>query len=99
MGGALTAGAKSQAEPKAGRWQPREVRLALQVSNRNHFCYGSKRLLGLHCLKRRQLRLLGYVVVEIPFWEWFPLLKRTRSEKLSYLHYKVFCPVLLTRAG
>ncbi|NXE02514.1 FAKD5 protein, partial [Chaetorhynchus papuensis] len=99
LGGALPAGAKSQAEPKAGCWQPREVRLALQVSNRNHFCYGSKRLLGLHCLKRRQLRLLGYVVVEIPFWEWFPLLKRTRSEKLSYLHYKVFCPALLSRAG
>uniref|UniRef100_A0A8C0UD46 FAST kinase domains 5 n=2 Tax=Cyanistes caeruleus TaxID=156563 RepID=A0A8C0UD46_CYACU len=98
-GAALPAASKSQAEPKPGRWQPREVRLALQVSNRNHFCYGSKRLLGLHCLKRRQLRLLGYVVVEIPFWEWFPLLKRTRSEKLSYLHYKVFCPELLSRAG
>ncbi|XP_066041305.1 FAST kinase domain-containing protein 5, mitochondrial [Chamaea fasciata] len=95
LGGALPAGATSQ----VGRWQPQEVRLALQVSNRNHFCYGSKRLLGLHCLKRRQLRLLGYVVVEIPFWEWFPLLKRTRSEKLSYLHYKVFCPALLTKAG
>uniref|UniRef100_A0A8C5T2Q0 FAST kinase domains 5 n=1 Tax=Malurus cyaneus samueli TaxID=2593467 RepID=A0A8C5T2Q0_9PASS len=96
-GGTLIA--KSQTEPKAGCWQPQEVRLALQVSNRNHFCYGSKRLLGLHCLKRRQLRLLGYVVVEIPFWEWFPLLKRTRSEKLSYLHYKVFCPALLPRAA
>ncbi|NWX27559.1 FAKD5 protein, partial [Notiomystis cincta] len=99
LGGALAAGATSQLEPQAGHWQPGEVRLALQVSNRNHFCYGSRRLLGLHCLKRRQLRLLGYEVVEIPFWEWFPLLKRSRSEKLSYLHYKVFCPVLLTRHG
>ncbi|XP_068045150.1 FAST kinase domain-containing protein 5, mitochondrial [Anomalospiza imberbis] len=99
LGGALSAGATSQAEPKPGLWQPGQMRLALQVSNRNHFCYGSRRLLGLHCLKRRQLRLLGYVVVEIPFWEWFPLLKRTRSEKLSYLHYKVFCPALFTRAG
>ncbi|NWY65779.1 FAKD5 protein, partial [Erithacus rubecula] len=88
-----------QAEPPARLCQPGEVRLALQVSNRNHFCYGSRRLLGLHCLKRRQLRLLGYTVLEIPFWEWFPLLKRTRSEKLSYLHYKVFCPQLLTRAA
>lgn len=95
--GSLPAGAKSQTEPKP--WQPGEVRLALQVSNRNHFCYSSRRLLGLHCLKRRQLRLLGYAVVEVPFWEWFPLLKRTRSEKLSYLHYKVFCPALLTKAG
>ncbi|NXH49040.1 FAKD5 protein, partial [Dicaeum eximium] len=99
LGGALSAGAKSQAEPTPGHRQPGEVRLALQVSNRNHFCYGSRRLLGLHCLKRRQLRLLGYEVLEIPFWEWFPLLRRTRSEKLSYLHYKVFCPALLTKAG
>ncbi|NXD23564.1 FAKD5 protein, partial [Spelaeornis formosus] len=99
LGRVLPAGATSQPEPKPGCWQPREVRLALQVSNRNHFCYSSRRLLGLHCLKRRQLRLLGYTVVEIPFWEWFPLLKRSRSEKLSYLHYKVFCSTLLTRAA
>ncbi|KGL80820.1 FAST kinase domain-containing protein 5, partial [Tinamus guttatus] len=80
--------------PPASAGQPREVKLALQVSNRNHYCYCSKRLLGLHSLKRRQLRQLGYVVVELPFWEWFPLLRRTRSEKLSYLHYKVFNPAL-----
>ncbi|XP_035180390.1 FAST kinase domain-containing protein 5, mitochondrial [Oxyura jamaicensis] len=79
--------------------QPRGVKLAIQVSNRNHYCYLSKRLLGLHRLKRRQLRHLGYVVVELPFWEWFPLLKRTRSEKLSYLHYKVFDPALLGGAA
>nr|XP_006139282.1 FAST kinase domain-containing protein 5, mitochondrial [Pelodiscus sinensis] len=80
--------------PSQLRLQPREVKLAIQVSNRNHYCYGSKRLLGLHSLKRRQLQKLGYVVVELPFWEWFPLLRRTRSEKLSYLHHKVFDSVL-----
>ncbi|NXK83438.1 FAKD5 protein, partial [Amazona guildingii] len=77
---------------------PQGVKLAIQVSNRNHYCYASKRLLGLHRLKRRQLQQLGYVVVELPFWEWFPLLKRTRLEKLSYLQYKVFDPALLSRA-
>ncbi|NXX98378.1 FAKD5 protein, partial [Centropus bengalensis] len=109
-GGALTTDSGVQVEPKSGRWskpprslalaqQPQRVKLALQVSNRNHYCYCSKRLLGLHCLKRRQLRQLGYVVVELPYWEWFPLLKRTRLEKLSYLHYKVFDPALLSRAA
>ncbi|KFP72053.1 FAST kinase domain-containing protein 5, partial [Acanthisitta chloris] len=104
-GGALPPDAKSHVEPNQRlcleappsfplAQQPREVKLAIQVSNRNHYCHSSKRLLGLHCLKRRQLRQLGYVVVELPFWEWFPLLKRTRSEKLSYLHYKVFDPAL-----
>ncbi|KAG8453290.1 hypothetical protein GDO86_000069 [Hymenochirus boettgeri] len=66
------------------------LRLAIQVSNRNHYCYSSRHLLGLHNLKRRQLRHLGYIVVELPYWEWFPLLKRTRSEKLAYLHQKIF---------
>ncbi|NXE30114.1 FAKD5 protein, partial [Ardeotis kori] len=109
-GDALLAAAGSQVEPKPGRWreappslpparQPRGVKLAIQVSNRNHYCFCSKRLLGLHRLKRRQLRRLGYAVVELPFWEWFPLLKRTRLEKLSYLHYKVFDPALLNGAG
>ncbi|XP_074721545.1 FAST kinase domain-containing protein 5, mitochondrial [Strix uralensis] len=109
-GGTLITDSRLQVEPKSGRsletppsltldHQPRGVKLALQVSNRNHYCYCSKRLLGLHRLKRRQLQQLGYVVVELPFWEWFPLLKRTRLEKLSYLHYKVFDPALLSRAG
>ncbi|NXI71843.1 FAKD5 protein, partial [Anseranas semipalmata] len=105
-GRAVIADSRLQGAPKAGgcreaphslalHRQPRGAKLAIQVSNRNHYCYSSKRLLGLHCLKRRQLQQLGYVVVELPFWEWFPLLKRTRSEKLSYLHYKVFNPALL----
>uniref|UniRef100_A0A8C4YSK7 FAST kinase domains 5 n=1 Tax=Gopherus evgoodei TaxID=1825980 RepID=A0A8C4YSK7_9SAUR len=80
--------------PSQLRLQPRGVKLAIQVSNRNQYCYGSKQLLGLHSLKRRQLQKLGYVVVELPFWEWFPLLRRTHSEKLSYLHHKVFNSVL-----
>ncbi|XP_056409404.1 FAST kinase domain-containing protein 5, mitochondrial [Hyla sarda] len=66
------------------------TKLAIQVTNRNHYCYGRKRLLGLHDMKRRQLRKLGYVVVELPHWEWYPLSKRSQSEKLSYLHHKVF---------
>ncbi|KAM9329478.1 FAST kinase domain-containing protein 5, mitochondrial [Gastrophryne carolinensis] len=66
------------------------VKLAIQVTNRNQYLYGSKQLLGLHSLKRRQLHKLGYVVVEVPYWEWFPLAKRTRAEKLAYLRHKVF---------
>ncbi|KAL8206564.1 UNVERIFIED_CONTAM: hypothetical protein K2H54_010118 [Gekko kuhli] len=66
------------------------TKLAVQVTNRNQYSYHSKHLLGLHYLKRRQLRQIGYTVVELPFWEWFPLLRRSRSEKLSYLHHKVF---------
>ncbi|KAJ8395599.1 hypothetical protein AAFF_G00030800 [Aldrovandia affinis] len=65
-------------------------RLAVQVTNRNQFCYRSQQLLGLHALKRRQLVLKGYRVVELHHWEWFPLLGRSRSEKRDYLHSKIF---------
>ncbi|XP_028992506.1 FAST kinase domain-containing protein 5, mitochondrial [Betta splendens] len=66
------------------------VKLAIQVSNRNHYCYHSQQLLGLHAMKRRQLNLAGYRVVELEHHEWFPLLRKSRSEKLAYLHCKVY---------
>ncbi|XP_004634376.1 FAST kinase domain-containing protein 5, mitochondrial isoform X2 [Octodon degus] len=70
------------------------VKLAIQFTHRNQYCYGTRNLLGLHSMKRRQLVRLGYRVIELPHWEWFPLLKRTRSEKLAFLHEKVFTSVL-----
>ncbi|XP_048365871.1 FAST kinase domain-containing protein 5, mitochondrial [Sphaerodactylus townsendi] len=94
-GAILNALTKSQTssespDPHPKQQHPGDTKLAVQVSNRNHYSYGSKHLLGLHNLKRRQLRQIGYTVVELPFWEWFPLLRRSRSEKLSYLHHKIF---------
>ncbi|XP_004718160.2 FAST kinase domain-containing protein 5, mitochondrial [Echinops telfairi] len=70
------------------------VKLAIQLTNKNQYCYGSRHLLGLHNMKRRQLVRLGYRVVELAPWEWLPLLKRTRSEKLAFLHEKVFTSAL-----
>ena len=74
--------------------QPPLVKLAIQFTNKNQYCYGSRALLGLHNMKRRQLVQIGYRVVELPHWEWLPLLKRTRLEKLAYLHEKVFTSAL-----
>ncbi|XP_044073546.1 FAST kinase domain-containing protein 5, mitochondrial [Siniperca chuatsi] len=66
------------------------VKLAIQVSSRNHYCYHSQQLLGLHAMKRRQLKLAGYRVVEISHQEWFPMLRKSRAEKLAYLHCKIY---------
>ncbi|XP_073930543.1 FAST kinase domain-containing protein 5, mitochondrial [Castor canadensis] len=78
----------------SGHLQSPVVKLAIQLTNKNQYCYGSKDLLGLHSMKRRQLVRLGYRVVELSHWEWLPLLKRTRLEKLAYLHEKVFTSAL-----
>lgn len=66
------------------------VKLAIQVSNRNHYCSHSQQLLGLHAMKRRHLKLAGYKVVELSHHEWFPLMRKSRSERLAYLHCKVY---------
>lgn len=66
------------------------VKLAIQVSSRNHYCCHSQRLVGLHALKRRQLKLAGYKVVELSYQEWFPMLRKSRAEKLAALHSKVY---------
>lgn len=66
------------------------VKLAIQVPSRNHYCYKSQQLLGLHVMKRRQLKLAGYRVVELSYHEWFPMLRKSRTEKLAYLHCKIY---------
>ncbi|XP_059199481.1 FAST kinase domain-containing protein 5, mitochondrial isoform X2 [Centropristis striata] len=65
------------------------VKLAIQVPSRNHYCLPSQELMGLHVLKRRQLKLAGYRLVILEPWEWFPLLKKSKDAKLAYLHSKV----------
>ncbi|XP_053430750.1 FAST kinase domain-containing protein 5, mitochondrial [Nycticebus coucang] len=79
---------------KLGPLQVPAVKLAIQITNKNQYCYGSRDLLGLHNMKRRQLIRLGYRVVELSHWEWLPVLKRTRLEKLAFLHEKVFTSAL-----
>ncbi|TSL28290.1 FAST kinase domain-containing protein 5, mitochondrial [Bagarius yarrelli] len=66
------------------------TRLAIQVTSRNQYCYRTQRLTGLNSMKRRQLALAGYTVVEVSHWEWFPLLRRSLSERLAYMHCKIF---------
>ncbi|XP_071331180.1 FAST kinase domain-containing protein 5, mitochondrial [Trachinotus anak] len=66
------------------------VKLAIQVASRNHYCCHSQQLLGLHDMKRRQLKLAGYRVVDLSYHEWFPMLRKSRTEKLTYLRCKVY---------
>ncbi|XP_068427943.1 FAST kinase domain-containing protein 5, mitochondrial isoform X2 [Clinocottus analis] len=81
---------KSRIEAAAPQDSKRSVKLAIQVCNRNHYCYQSQRLLGLHAMKRRQLKLAGYRVVELNHQEWFPMLRKSRVEKLAHLHCKIY---------
>ncbi|XP_021177541.2 FAST kinase domain-containing protein 5, mitochondrial isoform X1 [Fundulus heteroclitus] len=66
------------------------IKLAVQISSRNHYCIHSQQLLGLHAMKRRHLKMAGYRVVELGHQEWSLTLRKSRAEKLSYLHCKIY---------
>ncbi|XP_030827371.1 FAST kinase domain-containing protein 3, mitochondrial [Camarhynchus parvulus] len=63
-------------------------RIALCVDGQNRFCAHSHNLLGEEAIKQRHLQLLGYEVVQIPFFE-IESLQNTRKIA-DYLHKKIF---------
>lgn len=63
-------------------------RIALCIDGQKRFCFNSHHLLGKESIKQRHLQLLGYKVVQIPFYEFDKLQKR--EEIVEYLHNKIF---------
>ncbi|NXD80440.1 FAKD3 protein, partial [Halcyon senegalensis] len=63
-------------------------RIALCVDGRNRFCINSHNLLGEETIKQRHLQLLGYEVVQIPFFEIESL--QNGRKMAEYLQKKIF---------
>ncbi|NXS16769.1 FAKD3 protein, partial [Mystacornis crossleyi] len=63
-------------------------RIALCVDGQNRFCAHSHNLLGEEATKQRHLQLLGYEVVQIPFFETENL--QNTGKMADYLHKKIF---------
>nr|XP_019598930.1 PREDICTED: FAST kinase domain-containing protein 3, mitochondrial isoform X1 [Rhinolophus sinicus] len=63
-------------------------RVALCIDGPKRFCLNSKHLLGKEAIKQRHLRLLGYKVVQLPYYE-IEMLK-SRLELVEYLQRKLF---------
>ncbi|XP_047585678.1 FAST kinase domain-containing protein 3, mitochondrial isoform X4 [Lutra lutra] len=63
-------------------------RVALCIDDPNRFSLNTKHLLGKEAVKQRHLRLLGFHVVQIPYYE-IELLK-SRVELVEYLQRKLF---------
>ncbi|KAM7369786.1 hypothetical protein PAMP_011078 [Pampus punctatissimus] len=63
-------------------------RIALCIDGPMRFSTNKRQLLGKEAIKQRQLRLLGYEVVQIPFYEMEKL--RTKTSVVEYLHQKIF---------
>ncbi|XP_054621910.1 FAST kinase domain-containing protein 3, mitochondrial [Dunckerocampus dactyliophorus] len=63
-------------------------RIALCIDGQSRFTRNTTQLLGKETIKQRHLRLLGYEVVQIPFYEFDNL--RSKASVVSYLHQKIF---------
>ena len=53
--------------------QIHESPVLLEVLGPCHYAFGGSELYGSSALKLRLLRLEGWLVVEVPYWEWLPL--------------------------
>uniref|UniRef100_UPI00358E060A FAST kinase domain-containing protein 5, mitochondrial-like n=1 Tax=Myxine glutinosa TaxID=7769 RepID=UPI00358E060A len=69
-------------------WRVRK--LAIQVTNGHHYRYHSRVLLGQSLMKYRQLGVAGYEVMEIPYWEWLPILDSSPSKQLEYMQQRLY---------
>lgn len=63
-------------------------RIALCIDGQRRFTTNSRQLLGKEAIKQRHLRLLGYEVVQIPYFEFERL--QNNTSVVEYLHQKIF---------
>ncbi|KAM4606213.1 FAST kinase domain-containing protein 3, mitochondrial [Polymixia lowei] len=63
-------------------------RIAICIDGQRRFTTNTRRLLGKEAIKQRHLRLLGYEVVQIPYYEFEKL--HNKTDVVEYLHKKVF---------
>lgn len=63
-------------------------RIALCIDGQKRYTSNMRQLLGKEAIKQRHLRLLGYEVVQIPFYEFEKL--RNKTSVVEYLHQKIF---------
>lgn len=63
-------------------------RIALCIDGQKRFTRNMRQLLGKEAIKQRHLRLLGYEVVQIPYYEFEKL--HNKTSMVEYLHQKIF---------
>uniref|UniRef100_UPI0037E9ACB4 FAST kinase domain-containing protein 3, mitochondrial n=1 Tax=Semicossyphus pulcher TaxID=241346 RepID=UPI0037E9ACB4 len=63
-------------------------RIALCIDGQKRFTTSKRQLLGKEAIKQRHLRLLGYEVVQVPYYEFETL--RDKTSVVEYLHQKIF---------
>ncbi|KAE8277440.1 Fas-activated serine/threonine kinase [Larimichthys crocea] len=75
-------------DPESPPTEPRQIRrVIMSVNDKWHYCHNSEVLVGSRAMRDRHLRLLGYVILQLPYHE---LEKLNGIEEVKqYLHKKL----------
>ncbi|XP_037706443.1 FAST kinase domain-containing protein 1, mitochondrial isoform X2 [Choloepus didactylus] len=72
------------------RLPPGAERIALEFLDSRAFCRNIPHLKGKSAMKKRQLEILGYQVIQIPHFEWNSMALSTKDAQMDYLRERIF---------
>ncbi|XP_064442727.1 FAST kinase domain-containing protein 1, mitochondrial isoform X3 [Mirounga angustirostris] len=81
---------ESNTQITGSRLPPGAERIALQFLDSRAFCRNIPHLKGKSAMKKRQLEILGYHVIQIPHFEWNSMALSTKEARMDYLRERIF---------
>lgn len=77
----------SRVEPRL----PAEAeRIAIEFLDIKSFCSNIPHLKGKSAMKKRHLEILGYRVIQVPYFEWNSMAMSTKDTRMDYLRGHIF---------
>ncbi|XP_012381537.2 FAST kinase domain-containing protein 1, mitochondrial isoform X2 [Dasypus novemcinctus] len=81
---------KSNTQKVGSGLPPGAERIALEFLDSRAFCKNIPHLKGKTAMKKRQLEILGYQVIQIPHFEWNSMALSTKDAQMDYLREYIF---------
>lgn len=69
---------------------PGAERIAFEFLDLKAFCINLPHLKGKSAMKKRHLEILGYHVIQVPYFEWNSMAMSTKAARLDYLKEHIF---------
>lgn len=81
---------ESNTQIVGSRLPPGAERIALEFLDLRAFCRNVPHLKGKSAMKKRHLEILGYRVIQIPYFEWNSMALSTKNARMDYLRERIF---------
>ncbi|CAH6788540.1 FAST kinase domain-containing protein 1, mitochondrial [Phodopus roborovskii] len=81
---------ESQTSKVESSLPPESERIALEFLDVRAFCSNIPHLKGKSAMKKRHLEILGYRVIQVPYFEWNSMALSTEDARMDYLREHIF---------